>query len=144
MKMKKNDLIKVVAGGFLILALIFFIFGAVRYALLKKAAVKEGMAYKPEKVPGSGDLFLKLEAEAKQVELKRDPFTSNPVPSVKASAYGVQLSGIVWDKDKPMAIINGRVVKVGDNVDGRMVSVIKQDRVVLNDGISEIELKLGR
>ena len=48
----------------------------------------------------------------------------------------------MWDKEKPIAIINGEIIKVGDNVGGNIVVDIKQDRVILNDGAKDFELKL--
>jgi len=48
----------------------------------------------------------------------------------------------MWDKEKPMAIINGEIVKIGGNVSGNTVVDIKQDRAILNDGAIDFELKL--
>ena len=73
---------------------------------------------------------------------KRNPFTLQKTSS--KAFKGLVLSGIMWDKGKPLAIINGEIVKIGDNVSGNIVVDIKQDRVILNDGIKDFELKLGQ
>lgn len=62
----------------------------------------------------------------------RNPFTLQET-SFKAFK-GLILDGIMWEKEKPLAIINNDIVKIGDNVSGNIVVDIKQDRVILNDG----------
>lgn len=52
------------------------------------------------------------------------------------------LNGIVWDKKNPKAIINGEIVNVGDKVDESTVVDIRLNRVILNDGTENFELKL--
>ncbi|MFA5100907.1 MAG: hypothetical protein WC547_08505 [Candidatus Omnitrophota bacterium] len=68
----------------------------------------------------------------------RTPFSLAPIKAFQ----GLILEGIVWDNDKPVAIINGSVVKIGDTIDEHIVVDIKPDRVILNDGSKEFELKL--
>ena len=54
----------------------------------------------------------------------------------------VSLSGIVWDKNTPSAIINDIIVKIGEEIKGHMVIDIKQDRVILKDGANNLELRI--
>ena len=68
----------------------------------------------------------------------RTPFSLAPVKAYQ----GLILEGIVWDKNKPAAIINGSVVKVGDTIDEHIVVDIKRDRVIISDGSKEFELRL--
>lgn len=68
----------------------------------------------------------------------RDPFVLRNT----ASGAGLMLGGIMWDKENPMAIINGRIVKTGDNVGGNIVVDIRQDSVILNDGGKDVELRI--
>lgn len=72
----------------------------------------------------------------------RDPFSVSPAP-IKGYG-GLILNGIMWDKEKPAAIINDNIVKIGDKISGNAVVDIKQDRVILSDGIKDFELKLGQ
>ncbi|MFA4842480.1 MAG: hypothetical protein WC658_01425, partial [Candidatus Omnitrophota bacterium] len=71
----------------------------------------------------------------------RNPFTLHKTSS--KAFKGLILDGIMWDKEKPMAIINGKIVKIGDNVSGNIVVYIKQDRVILNDGAKDFEVRVG-
>lgn len=52
------------------------------------------------------------------------------------------LGGILFDDEDPIAIINGRRVYVGDEVNGREVVDIGENWVILKRGGSEIELTL--
>jgi hypothetical protein len=54
------------------------------------------------------------------------------------------LSGISWDAKLPRAVINDRIMRVGDQVAGNEIVKIERNRVVLSDGAAEFELKLGR
>lgn len=68
----------------------------------------------------------------------RNPFL---VPSESQESV---LSGIMDDKENQTAIINNNIVKIGDKVNGNTVVDIKQDKVILNDGVKDFELKLGQ
>lgn len=77
---------------------------------------------------------------------KRTRFTSwgrNPFSLENASIVSSGLKGILWDKENPKAIINDNIVGIGDKVDANTVVDIKQDRVILNNGAQDFELKLG-
>ena len=86
-------------------------------------------------------LFWELDEKTKDLVVKRDPFSVAPVASLRAASHGLYLNGIAWDKEKPIAIINESILGVGDRVDSYIVVEIKQDRVILNDGTSDVELK---
>lgn len=70
----------------------------------------------------------------------RDPFNwsrdqinrfKDQEPKVRSSTVaGLTLSGIIWDRKKPLAIINDRVVSVGDTVKGSVILEILKDMVV--------------
>ena len=51
--------------------------------------------------------------------------------------------GIVWDEKTPKCVINNRIVGVGDEVAGKKVKEVRQDRVILSDGFGETELHVG-
>lgn len=46
------------------------------------------------------------------------------------------LNGILWDPKAPSAIINNRVVGVGEHLNGWEVVEIQKDKVILSDGTS--------
>ncbi|MCX5714442.1 MAG: hypothetical protein NT033_06485 [Candidatus Omnitrophica bacterium] len=54
------------------------------------------------------------------------------------------LTGVFLDKESPQAIINDNIVSIGDKVRGSVVKEIKEDRVVLNDGNKDFELRLNQ
>lgn len=43
----------------------------------------------------------------------------------------IKISGLVWNTDTPQAIINGKVVKVGDEIKGSKITSIRKDGVEL-------------
>ncbi|MFO8052549.1 MAG: hypothetical protein R6U54_01130 [Candidatus Omnitrophota bacterium] len=71
------------------------------------------------------NLYTGLKATARKSEAKQSK-----------SGYG-KLEGIVFDKNKPFAIIDGRRVYQGDKIGGFTVSKIKPDRVELFEPESE-------
>jgi hypothetical protein len=67
-------------------------------------------------------------------DIQRKQALISQIPSFQArladtgSVSGFLLSGIIFRKEKPMAVINGQLVKVGDMVDGkRVVDITKHD-----------------
>lgn len=73
----------------------------------------------------------------------RDPFSGKIYRDRAAGENILKLDGIMWDEKQPLAIISGHIVKAGDQIDENTVVAIKKDRVILNDGSSNIELLLG-
>lgn len=72
----------------------------------------------------------------------RCPFSGKFYSGNQGVASDLGLAGILWDKEKPQAIINNEVVSKGGSVGGYSVLEIKKDRVVLSDGSNVFELKL--
>jgi hypothetical protein len=56
----------------------------------------------------------------------------------------LNLNGIAWDELSPRAVINNVIVGVGDKVGGYQVVQIEPNRVILNDGVNDFELRVGR
>lgn len=71
---------------------------------------------------------------------KRSPF----VPAGTSVSSSLVLSGIIWNKDKPKAMIGDAIVLKGDTVGGNKVVDIKPDSVILNDGTKDFELKIEK
>ncbi|MBU0709333.1 MAG: hypothetical protein KJ793_01305 [Candidatus Omnitrophica bacterium] len=55
---------------------------------------------------------------------------------------GIALSGIIWDEEIPMAVINDRILLVGDSLGSNTVISIEKEKVILSDGSKNIELRL--
>ena len=78
--------------------------------------------------------------EAAAAVPERDPFNwsrdqinrfKDQEPKLRSSTVaGLTLSGIIWDRKKPLAIINDRVVSVGDTVKGATILEVLKDMVV--------------
>jgi len=61
---------------------------------------------------------------------------------IKTEQGGFVLEGIVWDTDNPTAIINGKILHIGEEIGDYEVMEIKQEKVTLSDDIQTIELKV--
>jgi hypothetical protein len=83
----------------------------------------------------------------KDVSWVRDPFSGKLYGSTRKNPedpHSLSLAGIIWDKEKPLVLINNKVAGVGDYVSGNIVVSIKNDRVILNDGVNDFEIRIGR
>ncbi|MFH1777682.1 MAG: hypothetical protein ABH952_09030 [Candidatus Omnitrophota bacterium] len=73
----------------------------------------------------------------KKIIVIRDPFLksmeeTNKFFTARARVFiGVALTGILWDGEAPSAIINGRVYKIGDAIEGKKITQITKDKVIL-------------
>ena len=79
---------------------------------------------------------------------KKDPF-SYPVLDTAGNndmetLPGVKLEGITWDEKSPLAIINGKVVGIGDIVSGAEIKEIKENEVIFDANGKDITIKLWR
>ena len=68
---------------------------------------------------------------------RRDPFV---LERQGAGSDELSCTGILWDAERPVALINGRAVQPGEEVDGYQVVEISRDRVSLSDGTHTIQL----
>lgn len=76
----------------------------------------------------------------------RDPFSGKTYTTVsRVQGLGdIKIEGIIWDKKNPLVMINGRVLKKGDNFKGNVIVDIKENSVILSDGNRDLELKVGK
>ena len=145
--MRRKDLIEI---GIIVILAVILIFAFVNAArkLHSRNAAKLKIVDLANQSPGPADkidsrnLYNLLEQESKSIELKRDPFTGALIMSEKSVQSGLALTGILWDKAKPLAIIDGDVVKKGDRLGNKVVVDIKRDRVILSDGQGFFEIKI--
>jgi hypothetical protein len=105
----------------------------------------------PPAVPNepAGTISLELPAEsgprraqrehAATLAWGRDPFTGG---SAGGEVSGFDLSGILWDPSQPIAIINGQMLRVGEELEGYRVLAITQDTVSLSDGGQPLNLTI--
>ena len=79
---------------------------------------------------------------AATLEWRRDPFTSSGVG--EEATHSLNLSGILWDPAKPLAIINGQTVQVGDQLGAYRILSINRETVTISDGTATTTLQLTR
>ncbi len=149
--MRKKEIIELSVTGVLLVVMIFALTNAAAKSRARNAKKALSAIESPVVMPvaaldqkiDSKDLYNLLEKQAQLIEVKRDPFSAAPIIIEKDAQTGVVLTGILWDKDKPMAIIEGQIVKLGQRVGNQTVMEIKRDRVILSDGevFSEVRLQ---
>lgn len=86
----------------------------------------------------SSDVLTRVRPKTLYTEWGRDPFDVYAVKSQKSI-----LSGILWERESPQAMINDEIVGIGAKAGLYTVVDIKQDRVILNDGAKDFEVMLG-
>ncbi len=78
----------------------------------------------------------------------RDPFLSSKNPkklknvTAKKTSAILKVSGILWDEKIPTAIINSKVLNIGDLIENKTVVDIEQNRVVLMEDGQVLVLEL--
>lgn len=146
MELQKKDKIQIAVTACLVVVLIVIMaksFGGMKGGKTRKkkapAPAAKTLAAKTAAVPRVS--YEKLAAETKKLELKRDPFFRQVVgsPSTVEEPY---LSGIVWDSAFPSAIINGKIVGVGEEIVGHIVTDIQKNRVILYNRETGVEVRL--
>lgn len=102
-------------------------------------------------IPASARLAA-VEKSINVAEMKNKKWGEDPFRSLNRSTGTVansdeprwRLSGIVFNSLKPLAIINGKSVNVGDNVGRATVVEITQQSVILDYGGSKVTLRVQK
>lgn len=103
----------------------------------EKAAISQAGSLTPHAV------YVAAERRAKRSKFKswkRNPF----VPVGAPTSSNLILSGIIWNKENPKAVIGDALVSKGDKISGNTVLDIQTNRVILTDGAKDFELKLEK
>lgn len=150
-KLREKDRIELIIT--VVLVIVFIVFSAtllrkirVSQPVLRSAGEKlffraSNFQYDPQRNKGTSFL-LEKSAREKISEAKRDPFSFGS--PLNGRLIDLSLKGIIWNSDKPSAVINGRVLNIGDGISEFKVIQILQDRVILENEKSKLELKLNR
>lgn len=93
-----------------------------------------------------------LEEKQRATEWGRDPFILPVRPSEQAPLNSVEnetgksfsLSAIIYREGEGAAIINRRILRRGDHIEGMKVQEILSDRVILSEGSKRMELKVDQ
>jgi len=133
----KKLIILAILGTLAVFSLFYGIFTPPK--IRRPPQVKESDIQLERKVPLSEEPILtkRVAKRTNYASWGRNPFT----PKAISTATG--LTGILWDDKIPKAIINDNVMGIGDKVDGKTVIDIQRDKVILNDGSKNFELRLG-
>lgn len=144
--MHKKGITEIVITAVLIIILFFLSINSLKKSkhpgVLLKAETRPSAAGRSAKIHRNSN-FKKMEDATKDLRVTRDPFVAGAPTLEAASACGLSLAGIVWDKDKPLAIINETILKTGDRIEPYEIIEIRQKSVILSDGINELTLTLG-
>lgn len=123
--------------------LVIFAVGSLVYGII---APVRGKAHKGTIIANEPLIPLKgsisVERRAKRSSFKswkRSPFVSGG-----SASSDLVLNGIIWNKQKPKAMIGDTIVVKGTKIGDNTVVDIKPDRVILNDGTKEFELRMEK
>ena len=135
----------VILGVLAVVAVFSLIYGIVTPPASRRARSSPDGRITSERTAPESDAALiptkRRAARSKYDSWRRSPF----VLSGDGTGYsGMALRGIMWNKRNPKAMIGGEIVGRGDKVGSNKVVEIKEDRVILSDGIKDFELKLSQ
>ena len=139
----------------IIIIVLFFFVALVWIRIIFKKAPEEFAPIPPGSVEkpieagfsiGRVDFFEleeKLKKNRPQLEWVRDPFQFPPKKYIKKTDFeGLNLTGIIYDEESPVAVINDVIVKKGDVVEGVTVLEIRRESVVLEKEDKSYTLEL--
>lgn len=141
---KKQKQIIIVAVLILVLVIAWVnAFSAIKKRAAKKTAVSQTAVVVPA-TESTQQVSVAQPIYPKETNLEwlRCPFSGKFYTGYKGEAFDLKLAGILWDEEKPQAIINNEVVGVGSNVGVYNVVEIRQYSVFITDGSDVFELKL--
>ncbi len=93
---------------------------------------------------GGAPVFVTSEMSGQSKKSSYPDWGRNPFVVSSAVSQEFILGGVLWDVNKPAAIINGEIVVRGGWVGPYIVVDVRQDRVILNDGEKDLELRLEK
>ena len=87
-----------------------------------------------------------LERQEKYRQWGRDPFVNASIKAGEESGMvgGLRLSAIIYRRNSGVAIINSRILRKGDRIDGKEIAQILEDRVIVRDGSGDRELRVNK
>ncbi len=93
---------------------------------------------------GAAKNVLSTERRARRSQFKawkRNPFVTGLTAFTSSE---LTLNGIIWNKTKPKAMIGDAIVVKGDTIGANKVVDIQPNRVILNDGTKDFELRIEK
>jgi len=74
---------------------------------------------------------ISMRNQEEELDLIRDPFEALKPNITELSFSDLILSGVHWEDEKPVAIINNQILNKGDEISGFLVDEIRFDEVIL-------------
>lgn len=140
--MKNSKVVILVVLG--IIAISSLVYGLSAKPKWQKSTVEQGTVIKkPGEAGRAENVVGQTKRRAKRTQFrswKRNPFVPKGVPGTAYSK--LVLNGILASGKTFKAMIGDAIVGKGDKVEGNTVIEVKRDRVILNDGTKDFELKL--
>lgn len=70
---------------------------------------------------------------------------TKPITYAKLADSNIKLQALAWSKDaaRRMAVINGRIVREGESMEGYQIKQIREEDVVVSDGKQSWQLEFG-
>jgi hypothetical protein len=129
-----------------VLAVISLIYGATASpkSRAKNAAAPVGQVAIAPAQGAAAKSVLSTERRAKRSQFKvwkRNPFAAGLTAS---TASELTLNGIIWNKARPKAMIGDAIVVEGDTIGENKVIDIQPNKVILNDGTKDFELRIEK
>ena len=85
---------------------------------------------------------MKSKSERIDISSVRDPFKKLELKITELDFSDLVLSGIMWDEEAPLVIINNQILKEGDTISGFVIGEIRKDEVILTKGTEGYSLKV--
>jgi hypothetical protein len=134
----KKIIILAVLGIFAVISLARGVMTPPKY---KSAAVMAAKESQPQVQQHINTASMQRRAKRTEAKiLKRNPFA----PASSGNTSTLVLNGVIWNKDRPKAMIGDTIVTRGDSIAGNKVVDIRPDKVILNDGVKNFELKMEK
>jgi len=127
---------------FAIISLVYGVTASPKGRVKSAVTTERQVAIVPPRQGADSVLLTKRHAKRSQFKVwKRSPFVSSQTASTMT---GLTLGGIIWNKTNPKAMIGDTIVVKGDTIGANKVVDIQPDKVILNDGTKDFELKLEK
>ena len=141
--MTKKQKIEFITAGFLIV--IFLVLSIKAVARITKprrprSAAKSTAGVPADVVQDLAAVTNNIISRGKALLWKHDPFRLSPSISGSLQSGTLHLEGILWDNKAPYAIINGQILKEGDNINNQKIIEIGTSFVIVNDGEKNYKL----
>ncbi|HXZ25127.1 MAG TPA: hypothetical protein VEI24_02815 [Nitrospiria bacterium] len=125
-----------------VLGLGMIVFRLLAIAWAAEATETNAAGRQPMASSGLSDVNIQAIEQLQASHWGRDPFVQPT--SREASAGDLALTSILYSPASSVAVINGQVVRSGDDVDGRRVVSIGPDYVIVREGMFTRRLEVPK